>query len=169
MIHPDRLGHLVIKVRDLERSKKFYTEVMGLELMGEVPQFKIAFLAANRRDHHELGLLEVGPEADGGQFEQVGLLHFAFRMKSYEELGAAYRDLKSHGVKVVATTNHARFREVGKSLRGRRETGLRRGLTGADGFGADRRRSQVADSGCDSSTRRRRQLNGRKSALDGSA
>lgn len=112
MIHPDRLGHLVIKVRDLERSKKFYTEVLGLELMGEVPQFKIAFLAANRRDHHELGLLEVGSEADGGQFEQVGLLHFAFRMKSYDELGAAYRELKSHGVEVVATTDHGVARGV---------------------------------------------------------
>jgi catechol 2,3-dioxygenase len=112
MIRPDRLGHLVIKVRDLERSKKFYSEVMGLELMGEVPQFKIAFLSANRNDHHELGLLEVGPEADGGKFEQVGLLHFAFRMKTYNELGEAYRELKAHGVEVVATTDHGVARGV---------------------------------------------------------
>ncbi len=112
MIHPHRLGHLVIKVRDLERSKKFYTEVLGLELMGEVPQFKIAFLAANRNDHHELGLLEVGSEADGGKFEQVGLLHFAFRMKSYDELRDAYRELKAHNVEVVATTDHGVARGV---------------------------------------------------------
>jgi catechol 2,3-dioxygenase len=112
MIHPDRLGHVVIKVRDLERSKKFYTEVIGLEFMGEVPQFKIAFLAANRNDHHELGLLEVGSEADGGKFEQIGLLHFAFRLKSYDELGAAYRELKDRGVEVLATTDHGVARGV---------------------------------------------------------
>ena len=32
MIVPDRIGHVVIKVRDLERSRKFYTEVMGFSI-----------------------------------------------------------------------------------------------------------------------------------------
>ncbi|MBF6568106.1 MAG: VOC family protein [Candidatus Binataceae bacterium] len=112
MIHPERLGHVVIKVRDLERSKKFYIEVLGMDLMEEVPQFRIAFLAFNRRDHHEIGLLEVGPEADPGKFEQVGLLHIAFRMKTYEELRAAYQELKSREVKVVATVDHGVARGV---------------------------------------------------------
>ncbi len=26
MIRPDRIGHVAIRVRDLERSRKFYTE-----------------------------------------------------------------------------------------------------------------------------------------------
>ena len=30
MIRPERIGHVVIKVRDLEHSAKFYSEVMGL-------------------------------------------------------------------------------------------------------------------------------------------
>jgi len=30
MIHPQRIGHVVIKVRDLERSAKFHGVVMGL-------------------------------------------------------------------------------------------------------------------------------------------
>jgi catechol 2,3-dioxygenase len=112
MIRPDRIGHVVIKVRDLERSKKFYSEVLGLTQMGEVKEFKIAFFAANRNDHHELGLIEVGPEAEDGKFEQVGLLHFAFRMKSYDELREAYRELKAHNVPVVATTDHGVARGV---------------------------------------------------------
>ena len=37
MIVPDRIGHVVIKVRDLERSRKFYIEVMGLKLTMEAP------------------------------------------------------------------------------------------------------------------------------------
>jgi len=60
MIHPDRIGHVVIKVRDLERSRRFYTEVLGLELMKELPEVKMIFLASNRRDHHELALAEIG-------------------------------------------------------------------------------------------------------------
>jgi len=31
MIRPERIGHVVIKVRNLERSRKFYTEVLGME------------------------------------------------------------------------------------------------------------------------------------------
>ena len=38
MIHPDRIGHIVLKVRSLERSRPFYTEVLGLEVMKELPQ-----------------------------------------------------------------------------------------------------------------------------------
>ena len=40
MIAPDRIGHVVIKVRDLERSRQFYTEVLGLKQMMDLPEFK---------------------------------------------------------------------------------------------------------------------------------
>jgi catechol 2,3-dioxygenase len=106
MIRPERLGHVVVKVRNLERSKKFYQEVIGLDLMGEVPEFRIAFLASNRRDHHELGLLEVGEDAPAAEFRQPGLMHVAFRVPSYDALRAKYAELKAHGVQVNATTDH---------------------------------------------------------------
>ena len=54
MILPDRIGHVVIKVRNLERSKRFFTDVLGLKLMMELPKLKIAFFASNGRDHHEI-------------------------------------------------------------------------------------------------------------------
>ena len=65
MIVPDRIGHVVIKVRDIERSRKFYTEVMGLQLMMELPKIKMAFFASNGRDHHEIACMEVGADAPG--------------------------------------------------------------------------------------------------------
>ena len=37
---------LVIKVRDIERSRQFYTDVMGLKLMMEIPKIKMAFSRA---------------------------------------------------------------------------------------------------------------------------
>jgi catechol-2,3-dioxygenase len=63
MIQPDRIGHVVIKVRDLGRSTKFYSEILGLQIMKEELAFKMAFLASHGRDHHELAIVEVGRES----------------------------------------------------------------------------------------------------------
>jgi catechol 2,3-dioxygenase len=112
MIRPDRIGHVVIKVRDLERSKRFYREVLGLDLMGELATPRISFLAANRNDHHEIGLLEVGPEAPDASPAAVGLVHIAFRLKNDDELVAAYRELKERGVRIHFTVDHGVTKSV---------------------------------------------------------
>jgi len=106
MIHPERIGHVVIKVRDLERSRKFYTEVMGLDLMMELSMPKIAFFASHRRDHHELGCLEVGKDAAGVEGRQIGLMHIAFRLTDEEHLRAAYKVLKENNVPINFTVDH---------------------------------------------------------------
>jgi catechol 2,3-dioxygenase len=106
MIKPERIGHVVIKVRDLERSKKFYTEVLGLQLMMELPQLKIAFFASNGRDHHELGCAEVGADALGNQPKQIGLVHIAFRLNDENHLRAAYKEFKEKNVPIVFTVDH---------------------------------------------------------------
>lgn len=106
MIHPERIGHIVIKVRNLERSRKFYTEVLGMDVMMDVPAIRGVFLANNRRDHHEVGLFEVGPEAEGLRAKQVGLAHIAFRLRTEEELRAAYKEFKEKEVPISFTVDH---------------------------------------------------------------
>jgi catechol 2,3-dioxygenase len=106
MIRPERIGHVVIKVRNLERSRRFYTEVLGMDVMKDVPAIRGVFLANNRRDHHEIALFEVGPEAEGLQARQIGLSHIAFRLRNEEELGAAYQELKEKNVPISFTVNH---------------------------------------------------------------
>ncbi len=112
MIRPQRIAHVVIKVRDLERSKRFYREVLGLDLMGEIDRPRVAFLAANRNDHHEIGLLEVGAEAPDADPRAVGLVHIAFRLGSEEQLRDAYRELKERGVPVRFTVDHGVTKSV---------------------------------------------------------
>ena len=112
MIRPERIGHAVIKVRDLERSRKFYTEVLGMQIMKDVPEIPGVFLANHGRDHHELALFEVGAEAEAPSAKAVGLLHIAFRLGSQEELEAAYHELKDKGVPVHFTVNHGITRSV---------------------------------------------------------
>jgi catechol 2,3-dioxygenase len=106
MIVPDRIGHVVIKVRQLERSRHFYTDVMGLTLMMEIPKIKMAFFASHGRDHHELACIEVGADAPGPQKGEIGLVHIAFRLRDEAHLRAAYRELKERQVPIVSTVDH---------------------------------------------------------------
>jgi catechol 2,3-dioxygenase len=112
MIRPERIGHVVIKVRNLERSRKFYTEVLGMDVMMEVPAIGGLFLANNRRDHHEIALFEVGPEAAGLQAKQIGLAHIAFRLRSEAELQAAYKEFKDKDVPISFTVDHGVTKSV---------------------------------------------------------
>jgi catechol 2,3-dioxygenase len=50
-----RIGHMHLRVTDLERSVRFYHEKLGLEIMMHVPQMGAAFLSAGGY-HHHLGL-----------------------------------------------------------------------------------------------------------------
>jgi len=112
MIHPERIAHIVLKVRDRERAKKFYTEILGMQVMKDVPEIKAVFLSFNGQDHHEVALFEVGQQAEAAKMNQVGLLHFAFRLRSEEELRAAYKELKEKGVPVTFTVNHGVTKSV---------------------------------------------------------
>ncbi len=100
MIKPERIGHVVIKVRDIERSKQFYMDVLGLDLMMELPQIKMAFFASDRRDHHEIACVEVGADAAGNQPKQIGLVHIAFRLRDEDHLRAAYQEFKEKNVPI---------------------------------------------------------------------
>jgi catechol 2,3-dioxygenase len=112
MIVPDRIGHVVIKVRNLERSKQFFTEVLGLKLMMELPKLKMAFFASNGRDHHEIACAEVGAEADRQHAKQIGLQHIAFRLRDEEHLRAAYQQLKDKQVPIDFTVDHGITKSV---------------------------------------------------------
>jgi catechol 2,3-dioxygenase len=112
MIRPDRIGHVVIKVRDLERSRKFYTDVMGLTEMAELANLKMAFFASNGRDHHEIAVVEVGKDAPGAQAGEIGLNHIAFRLTDEAHLHAAFEELKAKQVPIVATVDHGVTKSV---------------------------------------------------------
>ena len=110
MINPERIGHVVLKVRDLNRSRRFYSEVLGLDVMSEVPN--IVFLASHRRDHHEIALLEIGVGAEAPRFQQVGLSHVAFRVSEEAELVKGYRELKERKVPISFTAHHGITKSV---------------------------------------------------------
>jgi len=107
------LGHLVLYVRDLERSVHFYRDVLGwrpiLEGGTETLPFRAAaFNAPSNRTHHELLLIEVGADAAAlPPGRRVGLYHFGLKIgDSDDHLREALADLQSHGVAVLGATDH---------------------------------------------------------------
>ena len=50
-----KIGHLHLKVTNLERSVKFYQEKIGLDIMMNLPNMSAAFLSAGGY-HHHIGL-----------------------------------------------------------------------------------------------------------------
>ena len=59
------LGHIVLYVRDVKRSADFYRDVLGWRQIMPEPGADPAGVAAfsSGRTHHELLLIEVGPDA----------------------------------------------------------------------------------------------------------
>lgn len=99
------LGHIVLYVRDLERSRRFYRDVLGWR---EVAGGSGMAMYSSGRTHHELLLIEVGPSAapvPAGR--RVGLYHFGLRIGTAdEELRSALRELVDAGATVVGTADH---------------------------------------------------------------
>src|SRR5258705_13168658 len=81
-MHVKELGHLVLYVRDLERSRRFYKDVLGWhEVAGETPLRMPAAGFTSGRTHHELMLIEVGPSATPiPEGRRVGLYHFGLKI-----------------------------------------------------------------------------------------
>ena len=94
-----KIGHAHLKVRDLERSLRFYQDVFGLKLRERLGGF--AFLSGTDM-HHEIALQEVGPDARLPGRYDVGLFHVAFEVPDREALRVRYEYLREQGVPVIA-------------------------------------------------------------------
>ena len=105
MIHPKKVGHVVLKVRDLKRAEQFYTEVLGFEVVMRLNRPRGVFFTLGEQ-HHDLAVLEVPPEADAVKERQVGLHHIALQVGSFAELQECYRTLKAHNVTITQTIDH---------------------------------------------------------------
>lgn len=96
---PTQLGHIALRVRDVDRAVKFYTEVVGLKVRGRGPG--AAFLGIREDASHELALFPLPEDAEGPDPKRVGMYHMAWEMASFAELEALHQRLLAHGVRIV--------------------------------------------------------------------
>jgi catechol 2,3-dioxygenase len=96
------IGHVHLKVADLDRAIAFYRDVLGFELMQRMGD-QAAFLSAGGY-HHHIGLNTW--ESRGGQPPPpgtTGLYHFAIRFPDRPALAAALKRVVEAGIRVGAS------------------------------------------------------------------
>ena len=100
------LGHIVLYVRDLERSRNFYGEVLGWKEVARMGNQGAVF--SSGRTHHELLLLEVGPGATPvPPAPRLGMYHFGLKVgETDQELKDALEELTAAGVTVSGAADH---------------------------------------------------------------
>ncbi|OGC95379.1 MAG: glyoxalase [candidate division Zixibacteria bacterium RBG_16_53_22] len=105
-IHPDtRIGHVHLKVSDLERSLRFYTDVLGFEITGRLGN-SAAFVSAGGY-HHHIGLNTW--ESAGGSPPprgNTGLYHFAILLPGRKELARIVRRLSEYDWPIDGASDH---------------------------------------------------------------
>lgn len=105
-IHPDvRIGHVHLKVADLERALGFYRDVLGFEVTQRYGS-QAAFLSAGGY-HHHIGLntweSKGGPPPARGT---TGLYHVAILYPTRALLADALRRLIAAGIQLDGASDH---------------------------------------------------------------
>src|SRR5262249_24436632 len=94
-----KIGHVVLNVSDLDRSVRFYTQVLGFEISDvygtDMMPGGMVFMRFNP-DHHGVALVGSMP----GQSPNVELNHMAFEVASLDEVIRARNHLKKCGVTI---------------------------------------------------------------------
>ena len=95
---PTMLGHIALRVRDVDRAVEFYRDALGLTVKR---QGKVAFLGARPEASHEIALFPLPEGAEGPDPARVGMYHMAWEMASFEDLEALHKRLVDQGRAIV--------------------------------------------------------------------
>jgi len=110
MLQPVRIGPVVLKVRDLDRSLAFYRDLLGFRVASEMSNVMI-FLTATGENHHDLALLRVGDSAPSPLPTAVGLYHVAIQLADWDAVRSAHEILAERGL-LKGTADHGVSRSL---------------------------------------------------------
>ena len=100
------LGHIVLYVSDLERSRRFYGDVLGWREIGVLGWGAAAF--SSGRTHHELLLIQAGRDAKPIASEpRIGLYHFGLKVgETDDDLRQVITQLRAAAVPILGMSDH---------------------------------------------------------------
>jgi catechol 2,3-dioxygenase len=103
-VTPAKLGHVHLKVADLDRAVAFYSDVLGFEVQVRGPQ--AAFLSSGGYHHHIA--LNTWDSAGGlpPEPDRTGLYHVAFLYPDRGSLGRAVQRVMDAGIRITGKADH---------------------------------------------------------------
>ena len=104
-----RVGHLVLRVKDVQRSKRFIEEMLGLPAVAENERGMVFFSTDVKDNHHMLAIVPGKEGAATPTPDQIGMQHVSFELGSFAELQEAYRRFKENDVRIEYTVFHTLF------------------------------------------------------------
>lgn len=103
----ESLGHIVLKVSDLEVSRRFYHDLLAIPISAESAEWGMIFFTLG--SHHNFAILEVGSEAEKN-FDGFGVEHFAFKIAGdLHSLHEAKLELEKEGVDVMPVDHNVSY------------------------------------------------------------
>ena len=106
-MHVRRLGHVVLKVREVRRAEAFYAGVLGSPIISRV-EHPVKMTLFTLGDHHDFAVIELGDEATSPAAQATGLAHVAFKIgDSLQEFQSAKTELEATDVEIIYEANRA--------------------------------------------------------------
>jgi len=113
-VTPGGVNHLVINVRNMEESHKFWSEILGFKLVGKSSRRPMQFYSGNHgglMNHHDIALCEnpnlPKPPEDWAMFDMpLAINHIAITMPNREAWLKQLAWLQKNGVKFHRRVNH---------------------------------------------------------------
>ncbi|HEY7319373.1 MAG TPA: VOC family protein [Candidatus Binatia bacterium] len=90
------MRHIALKVKDIARSKKFYEDVLGMEIVWE-PDPQNVYLSSG---WDNIALHEV-PQTFAKRAPEPQLDHFGFVVETVERVKELEQEFRSKGVKII--------------------------------------------------------------------
>ena len=100
-----KIGHVVLNVRDVAEAEAFYTDMLGFDVVTRFDRPRGVFLTLGEQ-HHDLALFEASQAAADPLAGQVGLNHLSLQVASLAALKEAYAELKRGGVSILRAVDH---------------------------------------------------------------
>ncbi len=94
-----KLGHVVLRVSDVERSTRFWTEILGFKVSDRNEQGMV-FLR-NASDHHTIALAQAKQRTPLPCKGEMGFDHLAMEVGGVQELLKIRDFLRQHQVRIV--------------------------------------------------------------------
>ena len=113
-----RVSHVVLTVRDIEASHRFYTDVVGFEQCGKfhselLPDVDMRFYRGDDTSHHDLALVQSADPASQPPVQpfdmfgpRAGINHLAISYPTRDAWLVKLQEIHDQGVHVVLRGNH---------------------------------------------------------------